>query len=110
MWNLPITIPGINRQFKKLEDLIMATREQLNAAIAGLGDKIAAEKEQVLSVLQTLNTTIEELKAKIEELEAPEDFAAELAALDGVAGAIAAIYEPPAPPVEPTPVVDDDLA
>ena len=120
MWiNLPISFPGFDRQFRKLErlsmsgnEMLQAKTDELNAAIADLGDRVVAtvqsEAAQITQAFEDLRTAYE----------SGQNIRPQLAVLDAaiakirsneLTDKIAAIYEPPAPPVEPTPV-DDDLA
>jgi hypothetical protein len=104
MWiNLPISFPGFDKQFKRLEALIMASQAQVLARLDEVFAKAAAEKVEVLAAIADLKAAIEAgqdnsaILAKVEELGAADE-------------GICTPDEPPAPPVEPTPVVDDDLA
>ena len=104
MWiNLPISFPGFDKQFKRLEALIMTSQYQVLAKLDEVFAKAAAEKVEVLAA-------IADLKAAIK---AGQDNSAILAKVEELGAAVEGIFtpdEPPAPPVEPPAPVDDDLA
>jgi len=118
--HLPVSFPGIDRQFRKLESLIMSIQEQLQAKVDELNNAIAEQGDRVTAVVKTETAQIlvafEDLRAAYE---AGQNIDSQLAVMDAaiarirgdeLVSAIAAIYEPPAPPVEPPAPVDDDLA
>jgi uncharacterized protein (DUF342 family) len=91
---------------------IMATRDDLLAKIDEIKTTVTAEAEQavtaVLVAVQTavapLESTIEELKEKIESLESEQDFSAELTALEEVNTGVKAIIADTPVDVPPEPV------
>ena len=101
---------SIDLNTKKLEDLIMMTRDSLLSAIEDLATTAANETVVVKVALDTMSEVVVSLKAQVASLELAAgtavDFSAESAKLEDVRKAIGAIYEPPAaPPVEVAPVV-----
>ena len=102
---------SIDFNTKKLEDLIMMTRDSLLSAIEDLATTAANETVVVKVALDTMSEVVVSLKAQVASLELAAgtavDFSAESAKLEDVRKAIGAIYEPPAaPPVEVAPVVE----
>lgn len=98
-------LPSIVTTLSKMESRIMSTVADLQAKLTELNTTIADEHSEVTSKIETLTTTVEELKAAIAAQ--PEvDLSAEVAAVDQAIAAVKGIYEPEATPVvEPeTPV------
>ena len=121
MWiNLPISFPGFDKQFRKLELLIMSVNErlqakieELNAAIVDQGDRVVAtvrtESEQIVKAFEDLRAAYESGQNIDPQLQVLDAAIAKIRGNE-LTDKIAAIYEPPAPPVEPPAPVDDDLA
>ena len=105
---------SIDFNTKKLEDLIMMTRDSLLSAIEDLATAATNETVVVKAALDTMSEVVVSLKAQVASLELAAgtavDFSVESAKLEDVRKAIGAIYEPPAvpvaPPVEVAPVVE----
>ena len=105
---------SIDFNTKKLEDLIMMTRDSLLSAIEDLATAATNETVVVKAALDTMSEVVVSLKAQVASLElaagTAADFSAESAKLEDVRKAIGAIYEPPAAPVvapvEPAPAVE----
>ena len=105
---------SIDFNTKKLEDMIMMTRELLLAAIEDLHTAATNETVVVTTALATMSEVVDSLKAQVASLKLADgvaaDFSVESAKLEDVRKAIGAIYEPPAAPVvapvEPAPAVE----
>jgi hypothetical protein len=99
-------------QLQSLEKKLMATKDELIALISQRADQTAdlvvAEKAEVTAALDNLNSTIEQLKAQLEQ---GLDLSAVVEALDAassrVNSAIQDVYTPDAPtPEQPVPTSD----
>jgi len=89
---------SIDLNTKKLEALIMATRDELLETIANLADAVKAESAQVKDAVAGLSDVVATLTDKVASLEAAAgaaaDFSAESAKLVEIGASIGAIYEP----------------
>ena len=98
---------SIDFNTKKLEDMIMMTRELFLSAIEDLRTTATNEAVVVTNALATMAEVVDSLKSQVASLKLADgvaaDFSVESAKLEEVRQAIGAIYEPPAAPVE-TPV------
>lgn len=80
--------------FKKLEDLIMATKAELLEKIAELSVSVSDESGQVRSAIESLEGVVSGLTEKIAALELDADLTTELEALANVKRDIESIYSP----------------
>ena len=89
---------SIDLNTKKLEALIMATRDELLENIDKLAEAVRDESAQVKEAVTGLSDVVATLTAKVASLESAAgvaaDFSAESAKLVEIGASIGAIYEP----------------
>lgn len=79
---------------RRNEEQMAKTREELKAAIAQMGQTASEEQAQVVEAVTTLTTKVDELTAKIAELEGAADFQEEFDAVTSANDAVKAIFTP----------------
>ena len=106
---------SIDLNTKKLEDLIMTTRNELLDSINNLAGAVTDETVKVDNVLASMAEVAAGLTAKVSRLELAAgdaaDFSAESAKIEAIRASIAAIIAPPVvPPVVVTPSVTPEVS
>ena len=90
----------------KIEERLMPKFDELNARIDRVGATLGNEHSEVASAVAALNTTIAELRAQLDDMLTPDQFATLVAKLDALDDQAARIYDAPVTPTEPLPDIN----
>ena len=106
---------SIDLNCKKLEDLIMTTRNELLDSINSLAGAVTDETVKIDNALASMTEVVAGLTAKVSRLELAAgdaaDFSAESAKIEAIRASITAIIAPPVvPPVVVTPSVTPEVS